>query len=476
MTRGIVALGAYLPRWRLERSAIATSLAWLSQGPGRARGERSYCNWDEDALTMALEAGRSCLASRPATAPSALWLASTSLPFADRSNAGLLAGALDLPSPCRTIDSTGSLRAATGALISALDNDSTQLVIGSDARRARPASPQEMAFGHAAAAVLTGSDDLIAEFLGSESVATDLVDHYRSSEAEFDYALEERWLRDEGYAKLIPAAADGLLRRLGIAANTIHRLVVPVAAAHAKRVASECGIRAEALADPLHEHCGDTGAAHPLLMLAGALESASPGELVLVIGFGQGVDALLFRTTSAITGRGTHGVRAALAAGQKDSAYTRYLSHQGLLDVDPGMRAERDARTAQSTAYRKRRDVTAFIGGRCTSCGTVQFPKAIACVNPECRAFDTQVDERLADVIGKVKSFTEDWLAYTPSPPLPYGNVDIGRGGNIFMEFTDIAPGELAVGLPVRMVYRIKDVDRVRHFHRYFWKATPVRT
>ena len=87
-----------------------------------------------------------------------------------------------------------------------------------------------------------------------------------------------------------------------------------------------------------------------------------------------------------------------------------------------------------------------------------------------------QAEERLADVVGRVKSFTEDWLAYTPSPPLPYGNVDIGEGGNIFMEFTDIEPGELAVGLPVRMVFRIKDVDRVRHFHRYFWKATPVRS
>jgi hydroxymethylglutaryl-CoA synthase len=31
------------------------------------------------------------------------------------------------------------------------------------------------------------------------------------------------------------------------------------------------------------------------------------------------------------------------------------------------------------------------------------------------------------------------------------------------------------VGLPLRMVYRIKDFDRQRGFRRYFWKATPVR-
>ena len=43
------------------------------------------------------------------------------------------------------------------------------------------------------------------------------------------------------------------------------------------------------------------------------------------------------------------------------------------------------------------------------------------------------------------------------------------------MEFADTADGELAVGLPLRMVYRIKEFDSKRGFRRYFWKATPVR-
>ena len=32
--------------------------------------------------------------------------------------------------------------------------------------------------------------------------------------------------------------------------------------------------------------------------------------------------------------------------------------------------------------------------------------------------------------------------------------------------------GELEVGTRVRFVFRIKDVDAVRGFRRYFWKAT----
>ena len=59
---GIVACGAYLPRLRLERKAIFEANAWFAPGlRGAARGARSMANWDEDALTMAVEAGRACL-------------------------------------------------------------------------------------------------------------------------------------------------------------------------------------------------------------------------------------------------------------------------------------------------------------------------------------------------------------------------------------------------------------------------------
>jgi 3-hydroxy-3-methylglutaryl CoA synthase len=474
VSRGITGFGAYVPRWRLDRQAVKQSLSWLSQGKSKALGTRSYCNWDEDALTLGVEAARDCLSSVSAQ-PDAIWLASTSLPFADRSNAGLLAAALDVAPACQTLDSAGSLRAATSALISALSNSSCSLIVGSDARKARPASPQELSFGHAAAAVLVGNNQIVAEHLGSHSVAIDFVDHYRATHAEFDYALEERWVRDEGYQKIVPPAIAALLTRCAVSPSQITHLLMPTGPAIATRLAKDCGIAATAVVDPLHTEIGDTGTGHPLLMLCHTLETAAAGALILLIGFGQGVDALLFRVpTKKPSSRPHRGVSSHLTAGKTDTMYTRYLAHQGLLDVDFGMRAERDARTAQSAAYRRHRDLTAFVGGRCSQCKTLQFPYSRVCVNPDCRLTDTQTAERIADVTGAVKSFTEDWLAYSPNPPLAYGNVNIGDGGNVFMEFADVEPGVLSVGLPVRMVFRIKDVDRVRGFHRYFWKATPV--
>ena len=56
---GITAFGAYVPRLRLQREAIAKANTWFDPSlAALARGERSFCNWDEDSVTMAVEAAR----------------------------------------------------------------------------------------------------------------------------------------------------------------------------------------------------------------------------------------------------------------------------------------------------------------------------------------------------------------------------------------------------------------------------------
>jgi uncharacterized OB-fold protein len=42
------------------------------------------------------------------------------------------------------------------------------------------------------------------------------------------------------------------------------------------------------------------------------------------------------------------------------------------------------------------------------------------------------------------------------------------------VDFTDVDPDAVEVNMPVRMVFRIKDVDEQRGFVRYFWKAAPA--
>ena len=160
--------------------------------------------------------------------------------------------------------------------------------------------------------------------------------------------------------------------------------------------------------------------------------------------------------------------------GKQVESYTRYLSSKQLLDVDWGMRAERDNRTAMSVYYRKRKSINAFIGGRCDSCKTIQYPMAKLCVDPECGAYETQQEYCLQNESAQVKSFTEDWLGHSTNPPLKYGNVQFDNGANVMMEFTDFEVGELAVDVKVTPRFRIKDIDQLRGFRRYFWKAAPA--
>jgi 3-hydroxy-3-methylglutaryl CoA synthase len=468
----ILRVGVHVPKLRLARSAIAGAMAWAS-APGRnsAKGTRAICNWDEDALTMGVEAARG--AQDPRIAPQSVLFCSTTAPFADRDDAMMLAAALDLKESTETLNLGASLRAGTGGLINAVRRGGAHLLVASDARLTRAGSPQEMTYGDAAAAFLLGPPDpaALATVLATRSFGSDFVDHYRMSGASFDYALEERWVRDESLLRLIPKAVAELLSAAGSSAAVVNHFVVPAGPAAAARVADACGLKT-AVRDPrVLAECGDAGAALPLLMLAGALESAAAGDLIVLLGIGQGVDAVLLRAGGDLERR-TGALRNALAHKQEETSYVRYLSHRGLIDVDFGMRAERDQRTAHTVAHRKGGALSAFKGGRCGRCGTIQFPQSRVCVNPECRATDSQTEHPLADSRGRVKSFTEDWQAYAARPPYLYGNVEFGEGGNLLMEFTDVEPGTLKIGDAVRFVYRIKDEDRARKFRRYFWKAT----
>src|SRR5690606_20529219 len=115
-------------------------------------------------------------------------------------------------------------------------------------------------------------------------------------------------------------------------------------------LARRLGISAEAVADRLADSVGDSGAAHPILLLASALEAAGPGERILLVGFGQGVDILIFETTDAIAdGQRRRSVAATLADRVEDMNYLRWLFHRGLYDLERGMRAELDQKQPGTT-------------------------------------------------------------------------------------------------------------------------------
>ena len=97
-------------------------------------------------------------------------------------------------------------------------------------------------------------------------------------------------------------------------------------------------------------------------------------------------------------------------------------------------------------------------------------------MNPKCKALDSQDPEPFAERRATVMSYTADQLTYCPDPPAYYGMIEFDGGGRMMADFTDVDDGTIDVGTPMRMVFRIKDVDAARGFVRYFWKAAPIQS
>lgn len=478
MAKGILRYGAYVPIRRLQRKAMVAANSWFNGAlKSQGKGERAMANWDEDSVTMAVAAARDCLGDFARDDLAAVHLASTTLPFADRLNAGIVAGALNLAEGVAGHDHSASQRAGLSALADALNaGGGPILVTAAEKRRTKAASPLELSSGDGAAALLVGEGDVIAELVAHASRTVDFVDHYRGDGVAYDYTWEERWIRDEGYNKIVPATLKDLFAKAGIAGADIAHFCMPCTLAKvAGPIAKKAGIADTAVRDNLALVCGDTGAAHALVMFAHALENAKPGELILVVAFGQGCDALLFRAADKIASvKPARGVSGYLARKREETNYQKFLAFNDTIEMERGMRSELDKATALSSLYRNRATITGFVGGKCNVCGTLQFPKTNICVNPNCNAFHSQEPQPFSDLEGRIMSYTADNLTYSADPPACYGMVQFDAGGRVMIDFTDVTPDDIDVGKKMDMVFRIKDYDGQRGFTRYFWKATPA--
>ncbi len=386
---GIVAYDVYLPKYRITRKTIYDAVAWTgNRSKGEAKGERTICDWDEDAITMGVEAARGALQGRNKSAIEQLIFATTSSPFADRQCTAVMSDALLLSDDLATLDVGTSRRAVTSALLTALkmNSDGEMLIVASENRKVQSASIQEMQYGDGSAALVLGNENVIARMIGNKSLTCDFVDHFRSEGAAGDYEWEQRWVREEGYFSIVVETVRLLNKKMAIDGKDVNYFILPSALRGvSEKVARILGINAEAVVDNMAATCGDTGAAHPLLMLASVLENAKPGQKILLLGFGQGCDAIYLETTAEITRYKPHsGINTMLKRRVEETQYHKFLTLKNLVDIDWGMRAEVDAKSSLSSHYRNRRTVQSFVGGKCGTCGANQYPKALICVNPGC--------------------------------------------------------------------------------------------
>jgi hydroxymethylglutaryl-CoA synthase len=479
---GISSFGGYVPRYRMNRMLVFGSMGWLNPVIiTNARGEKAVANFDEDSITMAVAAGMDCLKGVARDSIGAVYFATSTAPFKERQNANLVAGALGARDEIRSADFGGSLKAGTSALLSALEfaaaNEGEKAVVcAADCRLGKMASTQEMVFGDSGASVMVGGDDVIAEYKGSFSVAHDFVDHLRGANTKYDRMWEERWIRDVGYGSFIPQAIKGLCEKHGLNPAEFDKVVYPCYYGGArKKIDGMLGVEGDKVQDDMLATVGDSGAAHPLLMLSAALETAQPGQKILLVSYGSGCDAMWFEVTDNISKvQDGRGVSRWLARRADLDNYQKYLVWRGMAPPELGIRGETDKETRWSLIWRDHKAILGLVGEKCKACGTQQFPPRRMCANPECGVVDEMEPVYLADKGGKVFTYTGDMLAASLSPPAVYGTVSFNGGGRTVMDFTDCAVDDLAVGNPLDFSFRLKFYDPKRDITNYFWKAIPA--
>ena len=458
MTRGIVAYGAYVPGYRLNPAEVAAA-----HGSAPRSAKRVVAAFDEDSNTMAVAAARAALAT-PGITPAALYLATTTPVYADKTNAVTVHAALALDPQVFAADFAGSARGSVAAFKAAASSGG--LAVMADVRTGRPASADEAGGGDGAAAFVfagEGSEGgVVAELLAEASATEEFLDRWREPGEVGGSQWEERFGLDR-YLPLITSASTAALANAGIE-QADHVVVVSPNTAIAKRAGKVMAGRISAGGNPI----GHAGAADLGLALAAVLDGAGPDETILVISAADGCDALVFRTTHLLAARRQAvPVLEQLRRGM-DVSYPKYLSWRGLLSPEPPRRPEPD-RPAAPPSSRALGWKYAFEGSQCQACGFVHLPPARVC--KRCGAVDAMAGIRLSAGAGTgtVATFTVDRLAFSPSPPMVNAVIDFDEGGRYTMEVADCDPDRLAVGSRVELVFRsLFTAGGVRD---YFWKV-----
>ncbi len=495
--RGICSFGGYVPHHRLARQAIADA-----HGGAAGKGTRSVASYDEDTTTMGVEAARNALRTvgpEAAAGVDQLWFTTTAPTYADKTNATTVHAALRLDRETPAYDAVGSIRSAAGVLRSALLGTGTTLVVAADTRTGLPNSADEREGGDGAAALLIAgdggagagaSDDeggtpVLAAYLGGASTTEEFVDRWRTPGDVRSKQWEERF----GETRYVPLGTEAwklALDRAGVDPAEVAQVLVAGPHARAVRqVGTKISAGTGGVGDDLATTVGNTGAAHPFLVLTHALEQAEPDQVLALVVLADGCDVFMFRTTAALAATTPHRTVAAqiergqveggqIEGGQGPEAraglpYAKFLSWKGLLTVQPPNRPE-PARASSSAAARNEGWKYGFVAATDEATGAVHMPPAR--VSYASGSIDQMQPRPMADVAGTVITFTIDRLAYSPSPPVVFAVVDFDGGGRLPVELTDVDAAQVAIGDRVEMTFR--RLNQSDGIHNYFWKARPA--
>lgn len=456
---GIISYGTYVPTYRLDRRSIRTVL-----GSGGASGTRAVAGYDEDTTSMGVEAARRALHGAAAAAPPGIVALATTRPaYLDKTNATAIHAALGLPRHVDAVDCLGATRSGHAAIDLAAATGGVAVV--SDIRWGRPTSAEELDGGDGAAAFVMGADDeSVAVEFGRGVATAEFMDRWRLPAERAVSAWEDRF-GEHAYGPLVDAAVDDATRTVGLAIDAFDHVIVTGLHTRAVRSAvRRLGVARERLVDDLAGDIGNTGAAHPWVLLARTLDIARPGATIALVHLADGCVVRAFRTTSRlrrVQGQGND-------AGTLPVAYGDVLTWRGFLEREPPRRPRPDVPAAPPSL---RTSAWKFgFYGSVDEAGNVHVPPSR--VSLQTRSVDAMRPVRLADRGGTIVNVTVDRLAYSVSPPVIIAIVDFDGGGRYQCVLTDTTPDAVRIGQRVTMTFR--NLYTQDGIHDYFWKARPV--
>jgi hydroxymethylglutaryl-CoA synthase len=467
---GIISYGAYIPFYRMGQETIGWKL----------KSEKAVANFDEDSITMGVAASINCLTGFSRENVKSLYFASTTPPYIEKSNGGIVAVASDLPLDILNMDLIGSLRAGTNALKLAIDSvredpSGQALLVAADIRVAQPRSEIEGNVGDGAAALLLGKSNVAVELEDYYSTSQEIMDIWRAEGDVYIRSWEDRFVSEQGYLKMLPKAVKGIMIKNNLKPKDFAKVAIcgPNARRH-QQMTRLLGFNSKSqVQDPLFDLVGNAGSASALMMLIGALEEAKPGERILVANYGNGADALIFRVTEKIEAlrRNRRGTIANLRSKKILQEYETYLNWRGLFDKAPLQRRPPQRTPSPAAMLREIDKNMRFHGTKCTHCGYPQYPPQRVCTR--CHTKDEFADYPFSDKKGYVYTYTLDYLAPTLDPPMVVAVINFDGGGRTFCIMTDYDIKQLAINMPIELTFR--RLHQAEGINNYFWKCQPIR-
>jgi hydroxymethylglutaryl-CoA synthase len=440
---GIEALGFYFPRYSIKAEEYVRT--W---GRFAARGvkEKTVAGYDEDQVTMALEAARKVLRGTDVG-----YLATAT--FDGPRMSGTLASALGLEA-IRKADFSSSTNASGEALLSCLDyvesSGRRALMVAADMPMASPEDPGEHGLGAGAVSVLISSNG------GLQVVDV-------ASQVEEEYG--ELFL-DEGGRRRSMEVTDLSSRAIRGSVETLlgslkgdFRVACHEPDGRFARRALKGLVDPSNLGGGVVELSGDTGCSSPLLALMEALSQSKVGESLLLVTYGGGSSVgISFRLVDKPMN--LESPRKALSSERRYLSYLQYAQFRRFLSSQ-----RTDAEVSQGAyisipAYMESLEQRyRLLASRCTSCNRLYFPPRQACLSCGGRTFDSE------PLSGKGEIHAHTLIARGSAPTefreqqdligeYVVALVQLREGPRIVAQLTDCDPDEVSIGLPVEFVVR----------------------